>query len=98
MWSTQVDPERLDEYLRFAHTISLPMFREQRGFLGVLFAGDGGRQIVISFWSDLDAVATLASSSSYSHTVQAIEATGFLRGSSHVEVFALEGGLPPAGI
>ncbi len=37
IWRTGVRPERFEEYARFAHERSLPMFREQRGFIGVLF-------------------------------------------------------------
>ena len=37
IWRTGVKPERFEEYERFARERSLPMFRAQRGFIGVLF-------------------------------------------------------------
>ena len=41
IWRTNVDPLRVEEYARFAQDVSLPIFRVQQGFLGVLFAGAG---------------------------------------------------------
>ena len=37
IWRTGVKPERFEKYERFARERSLPMFRAQRGFIGVLF-------------------------------------------------------------
>jgi heme-degrading monooxygenase HmoA len=92
IWRTRVDPTRLEEYEVFAERHSLPMFRAQRGFLGVLFAGVGSERAVISLWEDAGAVTALDSSPSYRETVARISATGFLAGSASVEVFAVHGG------
>jgi heme-degrading monooxygenase HmoA len=92
IWRTQLDPNRREEYQLFAEKRSLPMFRAQRGFLGVLFAGVGSERAVISLWEDVEAVAALDSSPSYRETVDEISATGFLAGGSSVEVLEVHGG------
>jgi heme-degrading monooxygenase HmoA len=92
IWRTQVDSTRLEEYQRFAETYSLPMFRAQGGFLGVLFVGVESERAVISLWEDAEAAAALDSSPSYRETVARISAAGFLSGGSSVEVFEVHGG------
>jgi hypothetical protein len=41
IWRTGVDPDRALEYREFAQSRSLPMFRNQPGFRGVLFSAAG---------------------------------------------------------
>jgi hypothetical protein len=94
IWRTRVKSMHLDDHLRFARERSLPMFGAQVGFRGVIYAGHGENQRVVSFWADHDAVTPLASSPSYRMMVQAIEGTGFLSGEPRVEVFDSEGGRP----
>jgi hypothetical protein len=48
LWRTQVDLTRLVEYEQFAETRSLPMFRQQRGFLGVFFLREHHNCLVLS--------------------------------------------------
>ena len=91
IWRTQIDPSRAEDYRRFAHSQSLPMFREQPGFVGVLFAANLAERAVITLWRDAAAAQRLDQSETYRSTVAEIEATGFLRGESSVEVFELEG-------
>jgi hypothetical protein len=91
MWRTQIDETRAEDYRRFAHSKSLPMFREQAGFAGVLFAANGAERAVMTLWRDLAAARGLDRSDTYRSTVAEIEATGFLRGESTVELFELEG-------
>jgi heme-degrading monooxygenase HmoA len=93
IWRTGIDPTRADEYERFAEERSLPMFRAQPGFRGVLFttAGDGSRA-VISFWEDEAAVELLDRSQSYSETAAILGSTGILRGEQSVEVLDVSGG------
>jgi heme-degrading monooxygenase HmoA len=91
IWRTQIDEIRADEYRRFAHAKSLPMFRDQPGFLGVLFGANPGQRTVITLWRDLASAQRLDQSATYKSTVADIEATGFLRGESTVEVLELEG-------
>jgi hypothetical protein len=92
IWRTQIDETRAADYRNFAHAKSLPMFRAQRGFEGVLFAARGVERAVISFWQDLSSVEALDVSSTYQATVAEIEATGMLRGESAVEVLEIEEG------
>ena len=91
IWRTQIDETRADDYRRFAHVKSLPMFRAQPGFVGVLFAANLAERAVITLWRDIASAQRLDQSETYKSTVAEIEATGFLRGESSVEVLELEG-------
>jgi hypothetical protein len=90
IWRTQIDQTRAAEYRDFAHSKSLPMFRAQPGFAGVLFAAHGAEHAVITLWRELACVEALEHSPSYQSTVADIEATGLLKGESAVEVLDLE--------
>ncbi len=77
IWRTGVDAARLAEYGEFERKRSLPMFREQRGLLGVLFLREADdRAAALTFWEDGEALL----------------AAGLLRGEQPVEVFEVEGG------
>lgn len=90
IWRTEIDATRADEYRAFASSRSVPMFRKQEGFAGVLFAAASSGRVVITLWHDLDAVEALDHSPTYKSTVAEIQSTGFLRGESTVEVLELE--------
>jgi len=89
-WLTRIDESRAAEYAEFAQQRSLPMFQSQPGFAGVLFGAQPGNRVVITFWDDSRAIEALDTSESYQATVAAIEARGFLRGQSSVEVFEVQ--------
>ena len=96
IWRTGIDPARAEDYERFARERSLPMFRAQRGFRGVLFAaGDAAERMVLSFWEDAGAVAALDGSPTYRATVDALLASEILTGEQTVEVLDVHGGDPP---
>jgi heme-degrading monooxygenase HmoA len=96
IWRTGIDAARAEDYERFARERSLPMFRSQTGFRGVMFASGGGSQrVVLSFWENPGAVAALDESPSYRETVAALLATGILTGEQSVEVLDVHGGDPP---
>jgi heme-degrading monooxygenase HmoA len=98
IWRTRIDPARAEDYERFARERSLPMFRTQAGFRGVLFAsGEETERVVLSFWEDAGAVAALEHSPSYGETVDALLATGILTGDQTVEVLNVDGGELPRG-
>jgi heme-degrading monooxygenase HmoA len=93
IWRTGVKPERFEEYERFARERSLPMFREQRGFIGVLFMReDADRVAVLTLWDDEQAVEELEASSLYRQTVEVILGGGLLAAEQSVEVFEVHGG------
>ncbi|MCA1847840.1 MAG: hypothetical protein LC704_02430 [Actinobacteria bacterium] len=93
IWRTGVDAARLAEYGEFERERSLPMFREQRGLLGVLFLREADdRAAALTFWEDEEAIQALATSPSYNRTVEALLATGLLRGEQTVEVFEVKDG------
>jgi heme-degrading monooxygenase HmoA len=96
IWRTGIDPARAEEYERFAGERSLPMFRRQAGFRGVLFAsGDETERVVLSFWENEGAVEELGRSPTYRETVDALLATGILTGEQTVELLDVDGGVPP---
>jgi heme-degrading monooxygenase HmoA len=98
IWRTGIDPARADEYERFADERSLPMFRSQTGFRGVLFTkADDGERAVVTFWDDAAALEELARSETYRVTVDALVATGLLRGEQFVEVLQVHGRDLPSG-
>jgi heme-degrading monooxygenase HmoA len=98
IWRTGVKPERFEEYERFARERSLPMFREQRGFVGVLFMREkADRAAVLTLWEDEKAVGELEASPLYRQTVEAILGSDLLEGEQSVELFAVHGGQVLAG-
>lgn len=82
LWRTAVDPARALDYERFAAAVSLPMFRQQAGFAGVVMMRSGSECLVLTLWDDQAAVDALASSATYLEAVRRIEAEGFLVGGS----------------
>jgi heme-degrading monooxygenase HmoA len=93
IWRTGVKPERFEEYERFARERSLPMFREQRGFIGVLFMReDADRAVVLTLWEDEEAIEALGASPLYRRTVEAILGSGLLAAEQSVEVLKVHGG------
>ena len=98
LWRTRVDLTRLTEYEQFAQDQSLPMFRQQQGFLVVFFLRDDQAILVVSLWRDRPAVEALAASATYQATVRQLQATGLLLGQQSVEIFEVSGGALLPGI
>ncbi len=98
IWLTRIDESRAHEYSHFVQHKSVPMFRTQPGFRGVLFAAREGERAVISLWEDRASVEALDTSPSYTTTVAAIEAAGFLEGENAVDIFQLEGAVLDQGL
>ncbi len=93
IWRTELNQARLDEYARFERERSLPMFREQRGLVGVLFLREGpDRAVALTIWEDLAAVEALRDSVTYQHTAGALMESGLLMGEPSVELFEVHGG------
>jgi heme-degrading monooxygenase HmoA len=95
IWRTQVDPSRAADYERFAAEQSLPMFRAQPGFQGLLFGRHDRDRVVMTLWDDDAAADALERSASYRDTVARITATGFLVGESSTERFEVHGNTLP---
>jgi heme-degrading monooxygenase HmoA len=98
IWRTGIDESCADDYAEFARTKSVPMFRSQAGFAGVIFAGRAGERAVLTLWDGRAAVEALDRSDSYKAIVAEIGAAGFLRGDSDVEVFELDAFLLDDGV
>jgi heme-degrading monooxygenase HmoA len=92
IWRTGLDLSREDEYRAFEETQSLPMFRQQAGFRGVLFLRQDGSAAALTYWESPEAVARLGESDTYRATVDRLEQTRLLRGSQTVEVFQVTAG------
>ena len=92
IWRTSIHPDGVEAYVKFAIERSQPMFRQQHGFLGVLFLRSDGDCAVVSIWESLEDVGALESSERYRNTVRALEAADVLTGEQTVEVFGVEGG------
>jgi heme-degrading monooxygenase HmoA len=90
IWRTTIDETRADQYLDFARSRSLPMFRSQQGFVGALFARQRAERTVISLWRDLASAHALDGSPTYKATVAEIEAIGFIVGPSTIDVLEVE--------
>jgi heme-degrading monooxygenase HmoA len=87
IWHTEVAAEQAEAYERFAREVSLPMFRQQQGFAGVLMLRSGTACQVITLWLSLKDIAALDNSASYKTTVARISEQGFLQGQNTVELF-----------
>ena len=87
IWHTLVQESRAADYERFAQEISLPMFRLQKGYLGIIMAREKERCIVISLWESVASIQALDTSPTYKATVAKILAQGFVFGEQTTEVF-----------
>lgn len=92
IWNTGVDPKRLSEYEEFEQQQSLPMFRAQKGCLGIWFLRKEGSFYAMSLWKDRTSIEALAESETYAQTVNALKATGLLQGEQTVQVFEVRSG------
>ncbi len=96
IWRTNVSPDRADDYERFAKNVSLPMFRVQQGFAGVLMLRDDADCLVITLWNEQADITALSKSESYNATVEHILNEGFLMGEQTTESYDLHlSWLPP---
>jgi len=86
IWRTGIRPGRADAYESFAREISLPMFRAQQGYAGVVMGRDGNSAWVLTLWRDQAAVDALASSATYQQTVERILAANLLDGEQTTEI------------
>ena len=93
IWRMGVDAARFAEYEEFEREHSLPMFRAQRGLVGVLFLREAGdRAAALTVWEDEGTLRALDASPSYARTVEKLLATSLLKGEQTVEVFRVAGG------
>jgi heme-degrading monooxygenase HmoA len=86
LWKTGLRPGCGEAYERFAREISLPMFQEQKGFLGCIMSRTAQTGLVHTFWQDQAAVDALDRSPSYRATVERILKAGILAEPQSLEV------------
>ncbi len=92
IWKVAIADGKADELEAFAKSRSLPMFREQRGCLGVFFTRSESECATVTLWDGADSIARMESSDSYRATVAAIESSGILGDDHRTEVFSVFGG------
>jgi len=86
LWRTGLQPGRGEAYESFAREVSLPMFREQDGFVGCLMSRTAESGLVFTLWRDHAAIEALGHSPSYRATVTRILDAGLLAEPQSVEV------------
>jgi quinol monooxygenase YgiN len=91
-WRVKVRKERSTELEDYGRTVSLPLFKQQAGCLGVLFTRDENNCAMISFWENEAAVERFKTSQSYKAAVQAIEDSEWLEDKPSVELAQSFGG------
>ena len=92
VWTVDIKKEKIKELEIFANTISLPMFRKQKGCLGVLFTKNSHEASTITFWDKQESIDALDTSVSYQDVVQQIEDSGILAGNHRTETYEEYGG------
>ena len=86
LWKTGLRPGCGEAYERFAREISLPMFQEQKGFLGCIMSRTAQAGFVYTFWQDQAAVDALDQSLTYRATVERILKADILADPQALEV------------
>ena len=89
LWTTGLRPDRLDAYESFARDVSLPMFRQQDGFMGCAMLRSGHEGLVLTFWRDQSAIDALETSPSYRDTVKRIQEANLLADAQHTAIYQL---------
>jgi len=84
-WDTRVAEARSTDYETFAKEISLPMFRQQPGLLGIAMFHRGEACVVLTLWCDAESAAALARSDSHTRAVSEILAAGLFQGEQTLE-------------
>ena len=78
LWKTGLKAGRGKAYESFARETSLPMFKQQDGFLGCVMSHNQIVGFVLTFWRDAEAVAALDNSPTYQAAVAQILAADLL--------------------
>ncbi len=87
IWTTRFIPEKKDDYLNFAKENSIPMFKLQKGILGVNVLVKDDKSLVLTYWDDKDDIALMENNILYKETVAKIKDSGFLKAPQQVEIF-----------
>ena len=87
LWTTGLRRDRVDAYESFARDVSLPMFREQDGFIGCVMLRSDHEGLVLTFWRDHSAIDALETSRSYRGTVERIKEADLLAGEQRTAIY-----------
>lgn len=80
LWRIGLKPGQSHANEEFARDVSLPMFRQQKGFLGCMMIRSEEEGFVLTFWRDMDGDARLDYSRSYQATFARIIQENMLAG------------------
>ncbi|MDT8992052.1 antibiotic biosynthesis monooxygenase [Curvibacter sp. APW13] len=98
IWKVGLAPGQASALERFAHDVSLPMFRAQSGCLAVFFTRSDTACVTVTVWESTQAVERMEASERYQSVVAAIEQTGILCGHHQTDTFAVYGGAVDAAL
>jgi heme-degrading monooxygenase HmoA len=98
VWKVGIADGQAEALEQFAKQVSLPMFRQQPGCLGVLFTRSEKTCATITLWESEESIEALNLSASYQKVVRAIEESGVLEGAHQTEAFCFYGGFLSSGM
>lgn len=87
IWTTGLIPGRMHEYLEFADKYSIPMFKQQKGILGVNVLVKEDKSLVLTYWKDIKDINAMENDLLYNQTVDKIRNAGFLKDPQQVEIY-----------
>jgi len=87
IWTTGIILGKKHEYLKFAKIYSIPMFKKQKGILGVNIFVKDDKSLVLTYWNDKKEIDAMENDLLYNQTVDKIRNAGFLSETQQVEIF-----------
>lgn len=87
IWTTGPIPSKKNQYLEFAKIYSIPMFKKQKGILGLNILVKDDKSLVLTYWKDKKQIDAIENDLLYHQTVDKIRNAGFLAEPQQVEIF-----------
>lgn len=92
VWKVRIAEGMTQALETFANDVSLPMFRQQQGFLSVIFSRSDDVCATVILWDRAESIEALEASEEYQEVVRKIEESRILEGEHITEVFHAYGG------
>jgi len=87
IWTTGIIPCKKHEYFEFAKIYSIPMFKRQKGILGVNIFVKDDKSLVLTYWNDKKEIDAMENDLLYIQTVNKIRNAGLLTEPQQLEIF-----------
>jgi len=87
IWNVGISAGKAQALEKFAHNVSLPMFKSAKGCLGVFFTRDEETCSTITLWDNQDAIDELELSAAYAVVIKQIEESGILCDERHTSIY-----------